>query len=206
MTTLSETTMRQSAILMALNQVESILQPVHTGQGKNDVINILPGNIERLAINSDLISNNFCSVRVISKEFQPGKPRQVVNIQGDAFGISFEPAAVCTVKKGLEKRFKEVETFTRKAEKQRPGQVPEKPVNTAKSDENGEKLLINSAEMMKKDSETVTNDSEECYICLHVSPIREPRPWFTSRQINLSPTLTTLEEFLSESWKDFARV
>jgi len=77
MTTLTETKVRQNAILMALNHVESILQPFHTGQGKNDVINILPVNIERLAINSDLISNNFCSVRVTNKEFQPGKPKQV---------------------------------------------------------------------------------------------------------------------------------
>lgn len=213
MTTLTETTARQSAILMAINQVESILAPIHTGQGKNDQINILPFNLERLARHSDILSNDFISIRVVKEPApEPKAENYHVEIAGDKFGYIFSANNICSVKKQLEKSFKAVESFTKKAAKGQPARPTESPAPARAINQVPETLTIDS-KLLKKDSETVNNDSEiipncteDDYICSVISPIRETRPWYYSTSKSSNPTPTTLDEFLSETWKSFATI
>jgi hypothetical protein len=47
MQTLEEIKTKHAKILRTINQVESILAPIHTGYGKNDCINISPQKTQK---------------------------------------------------------------------------------------------------------------------------------------------------------------
>lgn len=215
MTTLTETQSKQNAIMRAVNQVAAILGPVQTGlQKRNEfqVAGVPASSIERLALQSDFISNDFVKISVIEKSYMPGKMTKVVNLEGPDFGLTFAPYTICEVKKQLEKSFKAVESFTKKAAKGQPARPTESPAPASAINQVPETLTKDS-KLLKKDSETVNNDSEiipncteDDYICSVISPIRETRPWYYSTSKSSNPTPTTLDEFLSETWKSFATI
>lgn len=138
METLSQIQTKQNAILMAFNQVESILAPIHTGIGKNDLLNFNHFNLERLAKNSNLISADAVKVNITTEQqrlhpdhpkysavpdFEWGAPtydngKVLIQIEGPDFGYSFAPQQICYIKGKLEKSFKSVESHTKKAAKQ----------------------------------------------------------------------------------------
>ncbi len=158
METVNEIQKRHKSILMAVNQVVSILQPVHTVPGKVDIgIMIEPINIERLAKNSDLISSDFCRVRVINKHFEAGRGEgnshdcTVVNLSGENFGFSFAPQMVCYIKKKLETKFKQAESLTKRASKAKPRPLAIKP---AKQPEISQATELR-AEIMQKEKTAV---------------------------------------------------
>ena len=144
METLEMTQKKHHAILQTIRQVESMLQPVFTGLDPKS--KTLPGiplaNIERLAKHSDLLSNDFCSVKVENKHFEPirgerkAKDSQVVSIEGENFGYSFEPHMVYEIQKRLNTKFKQAETAVKqaiKAARQMKAPAPAKePVKQAK--------------------------------------------------------------------------
>jgi hypothetical protein len=220
--------------MMAFIQVESILQPVHIGEGKREQIIIQPSNIERLAKESDLISSYTCRVKVINEKIgTPGANAETVHkvkIEGADFGYEFAPAAICGLRKQVEKSFKAVESFTKKAGKvmnQAPARVPEtapkqatEPIIEAPAPEpepeikpaTDNNMLINQPLKVINDTIILPKDSETDYIC-DTEETTEPddtepesKFWVCSSSTlkNLNHTPTTLDEFLSESWRDFA--
>jgi len=140
MNTLTQIQDRQNAILRTFNQVESILAPIHTGTGKYDLLNFNTFNLERLAKSTDLISSEFCAVNITTEgqrlhpdhpkhtdkpDFEWGAPvykndEVLIEIAGPDFGYTFAPQQICHIRNMVEKSFRAVESFTKKAIKARP--------------------------------------------------------------------------------------
>ena len=115
MQTLESIQTRHNAILRTFNQVESILAPIHTGEGKNDCINIIPFNLERLAKHSNLLNTDLLNVKIVKEPVKwPTQKDYHVEIAGKDFGYIFAVDMICTVKKEVEKSFKQVEASTKK--------------------------------------------------------------------------------------------
>jgi hypothetical protein len=179
MTNLAELQTRHRAILKTFNQVESVLAPIHTGTGKNDCVNILPDNIERLAKQSDFLSSDFCSIKVVSEQIKSGsefETQHKINITGESFSYIFAPESLPGLMKAIKKSFKEAESFTKKAVKQNlskgrvnipaPEQVPEKaPKNENKPVPLAAEKLITVPAVLKIDKTNSVKKQFNVYIC-----------------------------------------
>ena len=181
MTKLAELQTRHAKILRTFNQVESVLSPIHTGTGKKDCITIWAENIERLAKQSDLLSNDFCTIKVTSEKVgQPGQGNQrtlyKIDLTGENFGYSFAPESLPGLMKAIEKSFKEAESFTKKAIKEdlskgrvnipAPEPMPEKPVkNEIKAIAPAPEKLITAVNKLKKDKTISVKKQYNSYIC-----------------------------------------
>lgn len=178
METLEKVQTKQKAILMAINQVQAILGPVRTGLQKSNefqVAGIPENNIERLALQSDFISNDFVKISVINKPdnlhgWHPcHRPdEQIIKIEGENFGYAFAPYTICEIKKQVEKSFKAVGSFTKKANTKHLPKVKQlaQPFKIAKIEPiKALDLSITDNKMLKNNNKTMTEDSKKSYIC-----------------------------------------
>lgn len=196
METLERIQTRHKAILMTFNQVESILAPIHTGVGKYDNIIITPFNLERLAKHSDLLSSEFCGVKVIEEQkerrfaanYKPSfETIYKVNIEDENLSYTFIPELICDVKNRVEKSFRAAEAMTKKVIKPQPrarereyiypdaGPIigftkarKKALINKYKKAE----MSINNINLLINDNKTLQSDSKKNYICSSIDEMK----------------------------------
>jgi hypothetical protein len=201
METLTQIETRHKAVLKTVDQVISILAPIHTGKGKYDCLNFNPSNIERLANVTDYLSSQFCKVRIDKPELKlnhngvacssrPIEESYQINIIGENFGFSFIPAMCCDVKKGIEKSFKAVESFTKKAIKER--------VQIEKIQQ--PKAKVNLVDKMSKKTACHTNTiTKNDYICDIIDEMKTVNFQMEGRYIDQIKAGTKIEDYRSIS-------